>query len=463
MKPKTMLFLVIILGVLAGISFLIQKMQTPSVSKTSRLGGELLENLPVNDIAAVTIQSDEGTVELGKVDDRWVVKSRYSYPADFKKLIDFVKKWKEAKIGRSFKASPDSLARIQLLPPDDTEAKEDNKGARICLKDAENKDIANIITGKVRETEQRGAGGGQYVRFNESETVFLTDKNFKYMTKDSKGWLDKELLDIKDSDVQKVVFTSWEGKRIYTIQREKESDDAQLIRPPEGRKAKKSEVDSVLRAVASLRIDDIENPEDKQTDKTKVDKLTYYLFNGKVYTFYPEKKFKNDEDIHCLRLEVAFQKPPEPPAEEKAPEETVEATPVPEATTEDAEDKEDEEKEPEKTPEELAYEAETDNKKLSSWTYILPKWKYENFITNIEDLLEEKKEEPPKPPPKAETDEKKEGLDLNILPKDLPIAPETDEPSITPPLAPPTDVETASPTTAVPAPPQETPPAEKTD
>ena len=140
----------------------------------------------------VTIQREEGTVQLGKVDDKWVVKSRYNYPVDSKKLIDFVKKRKDAKIGRSFKASGASLARMQLLPTDSTDAKDEEKGISVSLKKDDDSVIANIITGKVREKDQRSSGG-QYVRINDSETVYLTNQNFKYMTNDSKGWLDKDL------------------------------------------------------------------------------------------------------------------------------------------------------------------------------------------------------------------------------------------------------------------------------
>jgi hypothetical protein len=384
MKPKTMLFLVIILGILAGASYLIQQLQTPSVSKKTRMGGELLENLPVNDISAVTIISEEGTVQLGKIDDKWVVKSHYNYPIDFKKLIDFVKKWKEAQIGRSFKASESSLARMQLLPQNSETAEKDQKGVQVLMENADGNTIASIITGKVRENES-GASGGQYVRIDDSDTVYLTDKNFKYLTKDSKGWLDKELLDIKAEDIQEVIFTNWEGKNGYTVHREKKGDDPKLVSIPEGRKAKKSELNSVMGSLSSLRIEDIQNPKDKQTEKSKLDKLTYSLFNGTVYTLYPEKKFQNNEDVHCVRVEVSYQKPPE----EEKPTDLSEATPVTDDKAKAEEDKKDE-----KTPEELAYEAETNNKKMSAWTFVLAKWKYENFITNIEELLEEKPEEP---------------------------------------------------------------------
>ncbi|KPA15863.1 conserved hypothetical protein, membrane or secreted [Candidatus Magnetomorum sp. HK-1] len=386
MKPKTMLFLVIILGIFIGISFLIQKIQTPSVSKSARLGGELIENLPANDIAAVTIQSEEGTVKLGKVDDKWVVKSRYNYPVDFKKLIDFVKKWKEAKIGRSFKASEASLGRMQLISPDKEGATQDTKGSLVRLEKADGTLISEIVAGKVRESDS-GASGGQYVRIDDSENVYLTDKNFKYMTKDSKGWIDKELLDIKAENVQKIVFTSWGGQKVFTLQREKKEDDAKLVNVPEGRTVKKSEITSAIGALASLNIEDVENPEEKQTEKSKVDKLTYYLFDGTVYTLYPEKKFKNDNDVYYLRVEVAYQKPPE----EAKPTETSEAKPV-------TDDKAEADKKDEKTPEELAYEAENNNKRMSPWTFVLAKWKFENFITNIEDFLEEKKEEKVEPP-----------------------------------------------------------------
>ena len=394
-----MLFLVIILCVFVGLSYLVTTLSTPKVSQKARMGGELLENFPVNDIAAVTITSEEETVQLGKVDDHWVVKSRYNFPVDFKKLIDFVKKWKEAKIGRSFKASEASLARMQLLPQDSETAEKEQKGTQVRLEKTDGSLIANIITGKVRENES-GASGGQYVRIDDTDTVYLTDKNFNYMTKDSKGWLDKELLDIKAEDIQKVMFANWEGNKVYTVQREKKGDDPQLLNVPEGRKSKKSELNSVMGSLASLRIEDVENPEEQQTEKSKVDKLSYYLFDGTVYTLYPEKKFKDNKDVHCLRVEVAYQKPPE----EDKPTDLSDATPVT-----DDKAKPEEEKKDKKTPEELAYEAETNNKKMSGWTYVLPKWKYENFVTNIEELLEEKKEAPKveKEEPKLEIQEPK--------------------------------------------------------
>jgi glucan-binding YG repeat protein len=280
---------------------------------------------------------------------------------------------------------------MKLLSPDKAEANDEEKGIMVSLKKDDDSVIANIITGKVRENEQR-ASGGQYVRIDDSDTVYLTDKNFKYVTKDSKGWLDKDLLDIKDEDIQKVIFKNLDGKKVYTIQREKKGEDAKLVNVPEGRKPNKSEISSVMRALSSLRIEDIENPNEEQTDKSKVDQMTFYLFNGKVYSLYPEKKFKNNEDVYCIRMEVAFQKPPEPEKKEEKPAETTdEITPVPEEKAETDADKEDADKKEEKTPEELAYEAKSDNIKMSPWTYVLAKWKYENFISNIEELLEEEK------------------------------------------------------------------------
>ena len=75
----------------------------------------------------------------------------------------------------------------------------------------------------------------------------------------------------------------------------------------------------------------------------------------------------------------------------------VDYNPPPEATgTEESDDaKEDakeEEHKPEKSPEEIALEAKNQNDRFRPWTFVIPKWKYDAFITDREKLLERMKE-----------------------------------------------------------------------
>jgi hypothetical protein len=58
MKPKTFVILFILLCVLASITFFVLNQEKPSL-KASQMGEMLFENIPLNEIIAVQISSNE--------------------------------------------------------------------------------------------------------------------------------------------------------------------------------------------------------------------------------------------------------------------------------------------------------------------------------------------------------------------------------------------------------------------
>ena len=70
MKTKTLVILLIILGVLAGTGGLIFRLKAPEHSN-GRLGTKLMEQLPINKIVSITIKDSEQTVFLEKKEDAW--------------------------------------------------------------------------------------------------------------------------------------------------------------------------------------------------------------------------------------------------------------------------------------------------------------------------------------------------------------------------------------------------------
>jgi hypothetical protein len=123
MKTKTLVILLIILGLVAGAGALVMHLKSQGGSGDP-LDKLILENLPVNDIVSIHIKGPEKLVLLTKTSDRWVVENRFQYPADFTKIADFVRKLKQAKIGRQFESTQDTLKRLSLKNPDDKEAGE---------------------------------------------------------------------------------------------------------------------------------------------------------------------------------------------------------------------------------------------------------------------------------------------------------------------------------------------------
>jgi hypothetical protein len=110
MKPKTLAILLIVLAILAGAGTLIVRLKAPQQPEEG-MGALLLEQLPANKIVSITIKGPDEAVSLVKNEDRWVVEDRFQYPADFSKIIDFVRKLKEVKSGRKFESSEDTMKR----------------------------------------------------------------------------------------------------------------------------------------------------------------------------------------------------------------------------------------------------------------------------------------------------------------------------------------------------------------
>ena len=369
MKTRTLIILLIVLGLLAGAGALITRLEAPDRSKSS-LGTPLLKDLSVNDIASISINDPEQSVSLTKHEDRWVVVERFNYPADFSRITDLVRKLKAVKIGRQFESSEEILKRLALKDADDPDAAKDEKGTRILLNDKKKTPLASILLGKTREAGTEGSfPAGQYVRLGRESKIYLIDQHFAYLQKKPADWLDKTLVELKEEEVNKISCLSADSKKPnYTLERREKGKGLEMSNVPAGGKVNSSVVNRLARALTSLRIDDISDPQAHSMERPK--RLEYHLYNGMIYRVYPGKACSED-NRGCLQLEVDYEKP----APEKK-EGAEEAASGKEGTSAD------------KTPEEHALEAKQLNDRLSPWVYVIPKWQYDALITDAGQLLE---------------------------------------------------------------------------
>jgi hypothetical protein len=175
MKPKTVISLLAVVLILAAASYFLLNDQN-SNKKQGQMGAELMQDLPLNDIAAIAIFGPKGSVKLVRGPAVWQVENKYNYPADFSKIIELTKNIKHIKVGRSFQATDDSLTRQKLFDPKDEKAPIDQKGVRITLADDKNKPLADLIIGNTRQTSS--GGSGQYLRKANEKTIYLAKDNF---------------------------------------------------------------------------------------------------------------------------------------------------------------------------------------------------------------------------------------------------------------------------------------------
>ena len=372
MKGKTFLILLVAAGVLVAFSFLRSGEQNQA--DTVKMGAKLFADLPVNQVAGITIADAENRVTLVRGEKVWQVEERNGYPADFDELRDTVVKLSRLKVGRSFSAAPESLLRLSLMAPSTPDTP--GAGKQIILRDQSKNILADVILGQTRETDG-GGSGGQYLKRADAETIFLVDGNFRFLKTAPAQWLRKEILNVKADDVASVVCYPGDARPpVYTLSRPGKDEAPRLTPVPPGRTADPSKIDQVVDALAPLTLDDVgtagEIPPAAESESLR---LVYQLYDGRQISIFPHA---DDNGSYTLRVtagksEVEAEAADEPVREDgkTGAVETKAAdteTPAP------------------KTAREL-------NEELNPWVFSVKKWQFDSFITRLESLLEEVKVE----------------------------------------------------------------------
>jgi hypothetical protein len=363
MKAKTFLILLSILFVLAGVTYVMVDFD-PSVPAHSPMGQQLFADLPANSIAAIELIHVDGSVNLSKQNDIWVVEERSGFPADFEKISDLVRRVIEMRIGSSFEILPDMLGPLQLHDPREVLVPEAHKGMRIIFKDAAHQPLLDIIVGKARETT---AGSGNYVLPQQSRLGYLVDGNLRRFSRQSPDWIQNKLLDVDPEDIERVVCEDPDsGEVLYTLQRPGPGQDPIWIGgDPEGVQ-RTFRVDTVFRALANLSVDDVVAPAgiaDTLYFENRP-RLAYHLYDGTVYHIYPGDPLPDADDRFYFRLQVVTQ-----PASETTRLDSVDAS----------------------RPHETAVSEEPApglNKMMASWVYVIPAWKHGSFVLDPELFME---------------------------------------------------------------------------
>ncbi len=317
MKSKTFFILLALCAVLGIATYMVSTSGRNSEKKQTGSEDKFLSELPVNDIASISVKDAENEVVLEKGESVWAVKTRFGYPADFGKIAEFAKKLKESKVGRTFDATDDTRDRLALHSPDEKDIKPENKGTRVTLKDKAGKVLADVIVGKAREAS--AGAGGHYLMTVGGKTVYLVDKDYAYMDKKPSDWVLTDLLDVKSEEVREVVCTdSKSGTVRYTLRRAEKGKDMELVNAPADKKLIPSKLNNVVSALAGFKIEDVADPAAKAED-TGTDGicLTFRIFDGTEYSACPGKASKEDAEKYYVRVSAAY-KEPDKSAEKKA-------------------------------------------------------------------------------------------------------------------------------------------------
>jgi len=225
------------------------------------IGGKLLPDLSVNDVAQITIKTGAGEVNLARENNLWRVRERGGYPADFARISELLIKLGDLKIVQNEDLGPSQLGRLELLPPGPGA----DTGTAIELKDPSGKVLGSLLLGK-KHTQKPAAnaqfGGmgdeewpnGRYVMTAAKAVVLISDPLEAVQSK-PETWLDKNFLNVEKPRSIAVQFT--EATNSWKLTRASETGDWELADPRAGEKLDTTKISSVTSPFSSASFEDV--------------------------------------------------------------------------------------------------------------------------------------------------------------------------------------------------------------
>ncbi len=203
----------------------------------------LFADLDASSLDQVDLRSRTARITLSFVDGSWTVDQRSGYPADVKKLSDLVKQLVSAKLLEKKTSRPENHGALGVADFDAP----DSEAVLLSLRTASG--TRELIVG------QRSSGReGSFVRFPDQQQVWLVSEVLA-TDLDPGEWLEPTILEVDAESVSVVTFTG-EAELVFT----RDSEGAFSVSGlPEDRELKyPSIVDEPARALASLRLEDVD-------------------------------------------------------------------------------------------------------------------------------------------------------------------------------------------------------------
>jgi hypothetical protein len=378
MNRKQLGVLIVLVVVLGGIGLVLRRNQDASWKEGNiDMGNKLLSDLPVNDIARISIARGTNRLELVKKEDVWRVQERQDYPANYSQIRDFILKARGLKAVQREKVGPSQLSALQLVPGQGT-----NAAIVVDFKDQNARPVRTLLIGKqhlkpASRPSDTGEGemgwpDGRYVSTGGSMVAVVADP-LDNVEPRPEVWLNKDFIRVEKAKSIEVDFPS--STNSWKLTRETESGEWKLADSRSGEQLDASKAASVSYPLNSLSFVDVAQgtvPQAAGTSLPVVAKVD--TFDQFHYTITVNSKTNED---YLVTLAVAAEIPKERP---KAKDEK-EA----DKSRLDKEFKESSQKLEDKLKQEQGYE---------NWTYFVSGWTLDPLLKERSQLMIDKKAEP---------------------------------------------------------------------
>jgi len=295
MKQQTLLILGGVLVASAVTWYFVKQDQAETFSgKAAEVGQILLSDIPYETAAAFTVTDEKHTVEIARKDGKWVIPTRDNFPANVTTVNDLTDNTFNLKVQRVEKGVGASHYGRLGLAAKGGDAKGEEIGRTISIKDASGKELGGLVVGKVQEVASNPANFDfsqpqprpQWIKVNNAEAIYLTATGFSRLEAEPKNWLDKEKF-FKVEKLKSITVAGPTPEESWKIFRDKDGDtELKLDAPAEGEEFDTAKASSQGSAFSYPAFDDI-LPEAEKA-KAALDKPTHTVtietFEGLTYT-----------------------------------------------------------------------------------------------------------------------------------------------------------------------------------
>lgn len=379
MKIKQLLILIVLCAIVGYAGFMLRKKEkTAWDSSAHSMGQKLFAEFPVNDISRIVIRTKDRSAELAKDGDTWIVRSNFSYYADFVKVGNFLKTVRDLKATQVLQVDANDFGRLDLNEP----GAESGTGTVIEFYDKNDSVSGKLVLGKehLRQERAGGYGGGswpdgRYVYQSQTKISALVSETFTDIRDDGDSWVDKEF--VKLDKIRRATAKSGDAV-LWTVSRKTDDGplkiEGEIAADEEANGSKVSGIDGALRYLRFKAVADPSIAEDtygfasgRQFIADSLDGITYALQIGQ----------KNADGDYPVKVAISFQEPALPSGPDD----------------ETAEDKTKREEEFKKKIEEAKKKAENESQRFPKWVFIIPSHSITNLILERAELVKKKSAE----------------------------------------------------------------------
>lgn len=378
MNVKTILILIGLFLVLVVGTFVATNQERNNHSPRGQLVFPELRD-QVNSITEIEIIGKNGKVTVVREGPAWKVQNKSGYPADLGQVRKAILGLAELRYLEAKTQNPDLYEKLGLQ---DVET-EGSLSTRVHLIGENKKTLADLIVGNRRPSKADPQKEDVYIRLPDDSQTWLAVGHV-LVERLPEDWVDKTLLDVAPNRIHRVILVHPEHKTLTLVKEQPGDSDFTIVNMPKNMKVKSQfTVNNIASTLGSLSLENVMPASEQNLEPSAAVKAVLETFDGLEATVFLQKKANNIYASVSSRFDQGLLQQLE--AKEKEPkEEAVDS------------DKKSESAEPEsptpklKAPEEVQREAEDINQRTGNWIFTIPKFRADNIVKTLNDLVEKK-------------------------------------------------------------------------